>query len=157
MGAEGIYDEDSLFGLWSEERQVWDDILPKSRRDMTRKFYKFTATHPRQGKCVRNIAFLEGRYAAPFNGFICGTEQDPHYSVWGLFGNEAPEWGHGQPEKCRQLLDVLMPGARAFADKRRKSDGTLLATYKKKDGITLGEMQLAAMNVLRCVMDLKEL
>ena len=73
---------------------------------------------------MRNIAFLEGRYAAPFNGFICGTEQDPHYSVWGLFGNEAPEWGHGQPEKCRQLLDVLMPGAsthplRQKFDKRR--------------------------------------
>ncbi len=124
MGAEGVYDEDSLFGLWSEERQVWDDILPKSRRDMTRSFYKFASTHPRKGKCVRNIAFLEGRYAAPFNGFICGTEQDPHYSVWGLFGNDAPEWGPGQPEKCRQLLDVLMPGAsthplRQKFDKRR--------------------------------------
>lgn len=124
MGAELIYEEDSLFGMWSEERQCWDDALVKGKRDMTRNFYKFAKTHPRQGRCVRNIAFVEGRYAAPFNGFICDKEQDPHYSVWGRYGKDAPEWGHGQPEKCRQILDVLMPGAsthplRQRYDKRR--------------------------------------
>jgi len=40
---------------------------------------------------------------------------------------------------------------------QRKPDGTLLRTYGKPNGITLGEMQLCAKNVLRCVMDLKEL
>ena len=78
---------------------------------MTREFFKFVKTHPRKGKVERRIAFLEGRYAAPFNGFICDCEQTPDYSVWGRFGNNAPEWGHRQPEKCRQVLDVLMPGA----------------------------------------------
>ena len=111
MGAEAIYEEDSLFEMFKEERQAWDDALTKGKRNMTRSFFKFVKTHPRKGKCIRNIAFLEGRYAAPFNGFICGSEQDPHYSVWGLFGNNKPSWGHGQPEKCRQILDVLMPGA----------------------------------------------
>ncbi len=124
MGADTIYEEDSLFELFKEERQSWDDALTKGKRDMTRSFFKFAKTHPRAGKCVRNIAFLEGRYAAPFNGFICDVEQDPHYSVWGMFGNNDPTWGHGQPEKCRQLLDVLMPGAsthplRQRFDKRR--------------------------------------
>lgn len=124
MGAELIYEEDSLFCLFKEERQAWDDMLTKGKRDMTRKFYKFVKTHPRKGKNVRKIAFLEGKYAAPFNGFICGGEQDPHYSVWGMFGNSSEEWGHTQPEKCRQLLDVLMPGAstqplRQRFDKRR--------------------------------------
>lgn len=124
MGAELVYEEDSLFNLFKEERQTWDDYLTKGKRNMTRKFFRFVKTHPRQGKCVRNIAFLEGRYAAPFNGFICGPEQNPHYSVWGLFGNRAQEWRHGQPEKCRQILDVLMPGAstqpfRQKIDKRR--------------------------------------
>ncbi|MBE5765795.1 MAG: hypothetical protein E7335_01275 [Clostridiales bacterium] len=124
MGAETIYEEDSLFGMWSEERMCWDDALTKGKRDMTRNFFRFAKTHPRKGKNVRNIAFLEGRYAAPFNGFICDVEQDPHYSVWGAFGCNNPEWGHGQPEKCRQLLDVLMPGAsthplRQKFDKRR--------------------------------------
>lgn len=111
MGAEVIYEEDSLFCLFKEERQAWDDLCTKGKRDMTRSFYKFAKTHPRRGKNVRHIAFLEGRYAAPFNGFICDVEQDPHYAVWGAFGNTAPEWGHGQPEKCRAILDVLMPGA----------------------------------------------
>lgn len=124
MGANMIYEEDSLFVLFKEERQTWDDLLTKGKRDMTRDFFKFVKTHPRSGKCVRNIAFLEGRYAAPFNGFICDVEQTPDYSVWGLFGNNAPEWGHKQPEKCRQVLDVLMPGAntqplRQQYDKRR--------------------------------------
>ena len=110
MGANMIYEEDSLFVLFKEERQCWDDLLTKGKRDMTRDFFKFVKTHPRSGKCVRNIASLEGRYAAPFNGFICDVEQTPDYSVWGYFGNDAPEWGHKQPEKCRQVLDVLMPG-----------------------------------------------
>ena len=111
MGASNIYEEDSLFQLFKEERQCWDDALTKGKRDMTRDFLRFAKTHPRKGKPKRTIAFLEGRYAAPFNGFICGPEQDSHYSVWGKFGNNSPTWGHGQPEKCRQLLDVLMPGA----------------------------------------------
>lgn len=124
MGAETIYEEDCLFNLFKEERQAWDDRLTKGKRDMTRSFFKFAKTHPRSGKCVRNIAFLEGRYAAPFNGFICDYEQDPSYSVWGAFGNKAAEWGHRQPEKCRHILDVLMPGAAAMPflqkhDKRR--------------------------------------
>lgn len=111
MGAEVIYEEDSLFELFKEERQAWDDVCTKGKRNMTRAFYRFTKMHPRQGRNVRRIAFLEGRYAAPFNGFICDVEQDPHYAVWGKFGNPAPEWSHGQPEKCRAILDVLMPGA----------------------------------------------
>ena len=58
--------------------------------------------------------------------------------------------------RVRACVDVLMPGGRR-QDLVKKPDGTLLATYGKKDGITLGEMQLCAKNVLRCVMDLKEL
>ena len=111
MGANMFYEEDSLFLMWKEERQCWDDALTKGKREMLRNFYKFAATHPRQGKLRRSIACLEGRYAAPFNGFVCGGEQTPAYSVWGKFGRDLPEWGHCQPEKHRQLLDVLMPGA----------------------------------------------
>ncbi len=124
MGAETIYEEDSLFNIFTEERIAWDDLLTKGKRDMTRSFFKFAKTHPRKGKNVRNIGFIEGRYAAPFNGFICDTEQDPHYSVWGKYGSNAPEWGHCQPEKCHQVLDVLMPGTSTHPflqkhDKRR--------------------------------------
>lgn len=124
MGADTIYEEDSLFSVWKEERQAWSDKLAKGKRDMTRNFFKFAKTHPRRGRNVRSIAYIDGRYAAPFNGFICDTEQDPHYSVWGMFGNVMPQWGHCQPEKSQHLLDVLMPGActmpmRQSFDKRR--------------------------------------
>ena len=119
MGASMIYEEDSLFHLFKEERQSWDDRLTQGKRDMTRDFYRFAKTHPRRGKPERRIAFLEGRYAAPFNGIICGPEQDPHYPVWGLFGRNDPAWGHAQPEKCRQLLDVLMPGASTLPLRQR--------------------------------------
>lgn len=63
----------------------------------------------------------------------------------------------GNAYRVRSRVDVLMPGSRSFVDPLRHPDGTLLATYGKENGITLGEMQEAAKNVLRCVMELKEL
>ena len=111
MGANNLYEEDSLFISFKDEPQSWDDELTKVKRAMTRDFYKFAATHPRRGELKINIASLEGRYEAPFNGFICGAEQDPSYTVWGAHGSTAPEWSHRQPEKKHQLLDVFMPGA----------------------------------------------
>ena len=87
---------------------------------------------------------------------------------WGYKGNVITDWWM-QPSKSpefpnlrdnayrvRAQVDVLMPGGQRI-DLLKKPDGTLLATYGKKDGITLGEMQLCAKNVLRCVMDIKEL
>jgi beta-glucosidase len=88
---------------------------------------------------------------------------------WGYKGNVITDWWMryapspefrnltGNAYRVRSRVDVLMPGARNFADKLRRPDGTLLATFGKKNGITLGEMQESARNVLRCVMDLKEL
>jgi len=110
MGAELIYEEDSLFELFKEERQAWDDLLTKGKRDMTRNFFKFVKTHPRKGKCVRSIAHIEGRYAAPFNGYTCGYEQGPDFNIWGGLGKDCEEWGYKQPEKCQHVLNVLMPG-----------------------------------------------
>jgi len=87
---------------------------------------------------------------------------------WGYQGNVITDWWMQpsfSPEfpgmrdnayRVRAQVDVLMPGSRRI-DLLKKPDGTLLATYGKKDGITLGEMQRCAKNVLRCVLDLKEL
>lgn len=124
MGANFVYEEDSLFQLFKEERQCWDDTLTKGKRDMTRAFHRFAATHPRRGRPDIRIAGLLGRHAAPFNGFICDSEQDPSYSVWGRFGRKEAVWGHRQPEKAAQVMDVLMPGAsthplRQVYDRRR--------------------------------------
>ena len=78
---------------------------------------------------------------------------------WWMRYAPSPEFPNltGNAYRVRSRVDVLMPGARNYPDRRRRHDGTLLATFGKKDGITLGEMQECAKNVLRCVMDLKEL
>lgn len=86
---------------------------------------------------------------------------------WKYEGNIITDWwmrSSGSPEfpamkdnayRVRAGVDVLMPGGKLISFFRHKPDGTLLATYGKKDGITLGEMQRTAKNVLRCVMELK--
>lgn len=88
---------------------------------------------------------------------------------WGYEGNVMTDWWMQyapSPEfpglksngyRVRARVNVLMPGSRNYTDKRRKPDGTLLATYKKEAGITLGELQHNAKAVLNCVMALKEL
>ena len=110
MGAQTIYEEDSLFELFKEERQCWDDALTKGKRDMTRSFFKFAKTHPRAGRCTRNIAILDGRYSITPMGAVCFGFQDHHTKLWGLFGKDHPSWEYLQPEKSHHIYDVLMPG-----------------------------------------------
>ena len=88
---------------------------------------------------------------------------------WGYHGNVMTDWWmryapspefpqlYGNAYRVRSGVDVLMPGSTGFATGKRFPDGTLLKTFGKKDGITLGELQYCAKNVLRCVMKLKEL
>ena len=83
---------------------------------------------------------------------------------WNYQGNVMTDWWMRKsksqefPEMCDQAyrvraqVDVLMPGGGRVVI-FRKPDGTLLKTYGKKDGITLGEMQRTAMNVLRFAMN----
>ena len=83
---------------------------------------------------------------------------------WGYKGNVMTDWwmqDSNSPEfpalknqayRVRAQVDVLMPGG-ASRLPLRISDGTLLKTYGKDEGITLGEMQRSAMNVLRFAMN----
>lgn len=77
---------------------------------------------------------------------------------WGYEGNVMTDWwmrkSHS-PEfpslrdnayRVRAQVDVLMPGGDRAG--KKKPDGTLLETYGKNEGITLGEMQRSAINVL---------
>jgi beta-glucosidase len=87
---------------------------------------------------------------------------------WGYEGNVITDWwmqSSRSPEfpklrdnayRVRACVDVLMPGSRRI-DFARKPDGTLLRTFGKPHGITLGELQYCAKNVLRCAMALKNM
>ena len=88
---------------------------------------------------------------------------------WGYRGNVITDWWMryapspefpkltGNAYRVRSGVDVLMPGARTPVSGKHFPDGTLLKTLGKKEGITLGELQYCAKNVLRCVLKLKEL
>ena len=52
--------------------------------------------------------------------------------------------------RIRSQVDILMPGG--WRLKRSKPDNTLLKTYQKQDGITLGEIQRSAKNILNFAM-----
>lgn len=75
---------------------------------------------------------------------------------WWMRSSESPEFKgtHDQAYRVRAQVDVLMPGGKRVG--RKKPDGTMKKSYKTKDGITLGELQRTAMNVLRFAMDKAE-
>lgn len=83
---------------------------------------------------------------------------------WGYEGNVMTDWWMKKsksqefPEICDQAyrvraqVDLLMPGGPRVC-LIKKPDGTLLKTLGKQEGITLGEIQRSAMNILRFAMN----
>ncbi len=84
---------------------------------------------------------------------------------WGYEGNVMTDWwmksekSHefenvsDQAYRVRAQVDLLMPGGERVTN--GKPDGTLLKSYGKPLGITLGEMQRSAMNILKAVIELR--
>ena len=74
---------------------------------------------------------------------------------WWMQSSKSPEFPNlsDNAYRVRAGVDVLMPGGNRAG--KRKPDGTLLKTYGKPDGITLGEMQDTAKHVIELVMKLK--
>lgn len=74
---------------------------------------------------------------------------------WWMQSSKSPEFPQlsDNAYRVRAGVDVLMPGGNRTG--KRKPDNTLLKTYKKPDGITLGEMQNTAKHVIELVMKLK--
>lgn len=80
---------------------------------------------------------------------------------WGFTGMIVTDWwmrqdkSHEFPKmrdnayRVRAQVDVLMPGGSKFEEVEYKSDGTLLETLGEDEGLTLGELQRTAGNVLR--------
>ena len=83
---------------------------------------------------------------------------------WGYEGNVMTDWWMKKsksqefPEMCDQAyrvraqVDLLMPGGPRVTIIKRP-DGTLLKTLGKNEGITYGEIQRSAMNILRFAMN----
>lgn len=84
---------------------------------------------------------------------------------WGYKGNVMTDWYirkskspefpnlRDQAYRIRAQVDLLMPGGNKNSG--RKPDGTLLETYNKPEGITLGEIQRSAMNILLSIIKCK--
>ena len=72
---------------------------------------------------------------------------------WWMRSSKSPEFPkmRDQAYRVRSGVNVLMPGGSRGS--KRKPDGTLLKTYKKNDGITLGELQRNAEWVLRFIVN----
>ena len=76
---------------------------------------------------------------------------------WWMQSDSSPEFPAiiNDAYRIRSQVDVLMPGA----DNKmpgKKIGRHLLDTYKKPEGITLGEMQLVAINVLKFILKIKK-
>lgn len=74
---------------------------------------------------------------------------------WWMQSSSSPEFPQMKDNayRVRAGVDVLMPGGNRTG--KRKPDGTLLKTYGKPEGITLGEMQQTAKRVVELSMNLK--
>jgi beta-glucosidase len=60
----------------------------------------------------------------------------------------------GNAYRVRAQVDVLMPGGQNHVN--GQGDGSLEESYLASGGITLGELQRCAKNVLRLCLDLKK-
>ena len=83
---------------------------------------------------------------------------------WGYCGNVVTDWWmqkSASPEfphvknngyRVRAQVDVLMPGSESFVTQKRVPDRRILDSLDTPDGLTRGELQRSARNVLRFVL-----
>lgn len=76
---------------------------------------------------------------------------------WWMRKSKSPEFPllRNNAYRVRAQVDVLMPGDMGHMVKKYKSDGSLLKTLGHSEGITRGELQRTAKNVLRLILKLK--
>ena len=77
---------------------------------------------------------------------------------WWMQKSKSPEFPQlkNNAYRVRAQVDVLMPGDMGHLTKKYRSDGSLLKTLGKPEGITMGELQRTAENVLRLILKLKK-
>ena len=118
MGAGFVFEEDSQFQYFKYNKMVGRDYLPAQKTSVMQAFYKYSATHPRRGRPLVDVAVLQGRYAPPVSGLSAannGSAEEnafvnENYPVWSHTGNERWSWGYRQCEKGLHLLEALSPG-----------------------------------------------
>ena len=73
---------------------------------------------------------------------------------WWMQKSASPEFPKMKDNayRVRAQVDVLMPGNMGHVNKKYSSDGTLLKTIDKPNGITRGELQRTAKNVLKLML-----
>ena len=73
---------------------------------------------------------------------------------WWMQKSASPEFPKMKDNayRVRAQVDVLMPGNMGHVNKKYSSDDTLLKTIDKPDGITRGELQRTAKNVLKLML-----
>ena len=73
---------------------------------------------------------------------------------WWMQKSKSPEFPslRDNAYRVRAQVDVLMPGDMGHLNKKYKSDGTLLKTLGKSEGMTRGELQRTAKNVLQLIL-----
>lgn len=76
---------------------------------------------------------------------------------WWMRKSKSPEFPkiRDNAYRVRAQVDVLMPGDMSRVVKEYRSDGSLLKTIDKPDGITRGELQRTAKNVLNFILRAK--
>ena len=77
---------------------------------------------------------------------------------WWMRKSKSPEFPNIRDNayRVRAQVDVLMPGDMGHLAKKYRSDGTLLETLGKPGGITRGELQRTARNVLNLIIKLNK-
>jgi beta-glucosidase len=73
---------------------------------------------------------------------------------WWMQKSKSPEFPNIKDNayRVRAQVDVLMPGDMGHLNKKYKSDGTLLKTLGKPEGMTRAELQRTAKNVLQLIL-----
>lgn len=74
---------------------------------------------------------------------------------WFIQFYESPEFENiwSQAYRIRAGVDLFMPGANP--EEREEHENSLVESYRSKNGITLGEVQRSAMNILKMILDIK--
>lgn len=145
-----------------EYNRIYNDSLVSERalREIYLKGFELCIKDSKPMNIMTSYNKINGVWSH-YNYQLCTTVLR---SEWGYTGNVMTDWWmrySASPEfpelssnayRVRAQVDVLMPGGKTHISKTgEKSDGTLLATYGKPDGITLGELQRTAKNVLNYI------